>query len=121
MNFSPLRSVKTSNVEGFSALSDLSGMRTGVSATIEQAISFLANQVLNVVVRQAGMTFTERCSGGVEQLGIVNAGVLWGGGVGVGVGGIGGHICAFHWLRGLLSRAFAAPTITATAICTVCH
>lgn len=92
-------------------------MRTGVSATIEQAIGFLANQVLNVVVRQAGMTFTERCSGGVEQLGIVNAGVLrlrglW---------GVGGHICAFHWLRGLLFRAFAASTITATAICTIGH
>lgn len=89
-------------------------MRTGISATIEQAISFLANQVLNVVVRQAGMTFTERCSGGVEQLGIVNAGVLR--------SVFGGHsVCAFHWLRGLLFRAFAASTITATAICTVGH
>ena len=93
-------------------------MRTGVSATIEQAIGFYTNQVLNVVVRQAGIAFTERCSGGVEQLGIVNAGVLWGG---VGAIGIGGHICAFHWLRGLLFRAFAASTITATAICTVGH
>ncbi len=84
-------------------------MRTGVSATIEQAIGFYTNQVLNVVVRQAGMTFTERCSGCVEQLGIVNASVLWG------VGGVGaiGHICAFRWLRGLFSRAFAASTITA--------
>jgi hypothetical protein len=72
-------------------------MRTGVSATIEQAIGFYTNQVLNVVVRQAGMTFTERCSGCVEQLGIVNASVLWG------VGGVGCKNCSRFPIKYILS------------------
>lgn len=94
-------------------------MRTGISATIEQAIGFYTNQVLNVVVRQAGMTFMERCSGGVEQLGIVNAGVLRGG---VGAIGIGGHICAFPLVAWTAFQGICSvSTITATAICTVIY